>query len=396
MEKTCNHVEEAFLSVLRRDVDKKAVDDIFCRFGGDDWQSLYDVSIKHSLSSAFYDKLTKLKLKNIHPEFLSKFKNLYIANLRRNLFLEKELLNILRQFKEGDISVIPLKGTALAGHIHGDIALRNTSCDLDILVGREKVESAEKELAKIGFRITDTGRNAEFWHNYRTEIMLQKKTESESILFLDLHWDFRNRFVNTHVKDFWLNAKDADLDGNRILMPSNEDLLIYLVLTAVSDVDFVQLKYLYDIHALITRFGKEINWNGVTDRVSGLGLKTALYFALYLSKDLFGTDVPDAVLNGSKPALIRRSLCEFVINKANVFRSRDGTASRWPWRHVASPYVLSNNVFDCLKIYYNKTFPSMGEVMGMYNQPVTKRSYYIYAKRLLKPLRCVLNLEMLK
>lgn len=397
------NTEDIFLSILRQDVDKDAVDGQFQRFDGANWQDLYDLSVKHSLSSAFYDRLTSLRFKNIPPEIISKFKNMYIANLRRNLFLEKELLSVLHHLKEADIPAIPLKGTALARYIHGDVALRNASCDLDLLVHREKVNRAEEIFAQTGYRLSGHGRSAEFWHNYRKEIMFQKKTSEVNSLLLDLHWDFRNKFVNTHIRDFWLNAGEVELGGNRILMPSNEDLFIYLVLTAVSDVDFVQLKYLYDVHALVMRFGKTIDWKKVINRVLGLGLKTALYFTFFLSKDLFGTDIPDAALNGSKPAFIRRSLCKVVINKANALKPRDKIASRWLWQHVASPYVLSNNVFACLKIYRNKIFPPMGEMMGMNNQPVTKRSYYIYIKSyytyiksLSKPLRFVSNPEVLK
>jgi hypothetical protein len=178
------------------------------------------------------------------------------------------------------------------------------------------------------------------------------------------------------------------LDGKEILLPSNEDLLLYLTFTAINYFRFIEIKYLYDIHRLITGFAKDINWDSVANEAKQLNLDTALFFALSLAKDLFGTDISKEVLGRLRPGFIKERICKIWINKTSVLRLKEKIAPDYIWRLFAYNYLYSKNIFGCIIKMFKRIFRPMGEVMGMKGRPISEVSYSLYIKRLLKPFIC--------
>ena len=146
-------VENIFLSVLREDSDRDHINKEIQHFTAGDWDKLYESAIQSGLFPVFYNCLLSLDLNNISADFLSRLKNLYFLNLRRNVLLEQELFRIISYFKELNIPVIPLKGPILARYLYNDLALRQTSCDLDLLVRHETIEKTKEKLAELGYSV---------------------------------------------------------------------------------------------------------------------------------------------------------------------------------------------------------------------------------------------------
>ena len=379
-------IEQILLCIIQEDSNTNKINKKIQDFNDSNWLALYELATKSGLSFVFYSRLLSLKLKNIPSEFLSKLKNLYLLNLKRNILLEQELFIILSYLQGLNIAVIALKGPLLARYLYNDLALRQASCDLDLLVKYENIEETEQKLQKIGYSFPlGKGGQADFFHRFRKQITLQKHREGLNDIILDLHWDFRDRFINTHLEEFWFNAAYINLDGHRILAPSEEDLLLYLTLNAISDFDFVQIKYLYDIHQLITTRANNINWNILVSKARQISLGAVIFVTLRLCRDLFNTDIPQKIL-GSRKSVIRDNLIKLWINKKNILRFREKIASGYIWRHFVSSYILSKNIFACMRIIYNKIFLPMDEVMYFYEQPLSKAPYSLYIKRLLKPI----------
>lgn len=379
-----HYPEQIFLDILREDSNRDEINQKIHYFNKNNWQTLTDFSIKNGLFPAFYIRLSRLNLENIPSEFLSKLKNLYIFNLKTNIILERDLFKILSIFRESNIAVIPLKGPFLARYLYQDLALRQTSCDLDLLVPQEKLQDAEDILQTIGYYTDDKRRTG--YHKFCREIPFFKKNSELQNFYIDLHWDIRDRFIRTHNSDFWLNAKEINIDGYPILVPSCEDLLLYIALISIYDYSFVQIKYLYDLHRLISRFGEKINWQFCLKKAKQFSLDAALFFALKLSQDFFHTDLPKGLLNAIKPDFIKENLLKLWINKTNVLRFGTKFASSFTWHNFVSRYLFSADFFDCIRMICQKIFKPMEEVMWIYNQPLSKVSYSLYIKRLLKPI----------
>lgn len=347
-------VENAFLFVLREDNDRNYLNKKIQYFGAGDWDKLYEFATKSGLFSIFYKRLLSLKLKDVPAEFLSKLKNAYFLNLKRNTLLEQELFRILTYFKELNIPVIPLKGPILARYLYNDSGLRQASCDLDLLVRYETISNAREKLAELGYCLSGIEYKRDFLcpiglSRQVEQIMLNKSIDETLSISLDLHWCIRGFFVDAHIQDLWQQARYFDVDSQKILMLSDEDTLLYLSTISISTLEFVQLKYIYDIHRLATVFGKELNWDRLLYKVRHSNLENCLYFPLKLSKILFSTDIPNAFLDEIRPNWITRKLIGVWINQKNILEFRQKVQFSNLARYLLGRYFYSNSLNDFLK-----------------------------------------------
>lgn len=315
-------------------------------------------------------------------------KKLYLLNLKRNLTLEHELFRIISYLNEYNIASIPLKGPLMARFLCGDSAVaKSAPCDLDLLAHESDLKKAEKCLSELGYEFTDAPDRIGVLHKFAKQISLKKRGEWHNGILLDLHWGFRNRFTDTHLNEFWSGAAYVNFDGHEILMPAKEDLLLYLSLIAIYDDCFVQAKYLKDISSALKLFGGEIDWDKLIYKAKRHGLKTALFLALKLSKELFGANLEDKVLKSITPHPMKMAFLNLFVNKKNVLDNQKKFASTYFWRHFLSSFILSKDIFDCLKIIFKKIFIPMEEAMAYWGQPISKVSYPLYIRRLLKPCK---------
>ena len=385
------NIEKVFLLLLQENTDKEGINKKIRYFKDKDWQALSDFVLRSDLFPLFHNRLLSLESENIPHNFMFELKTKYLLNLRRNIMLEKELFNITGNFRKNNISIVPLKGPALAEFLYGDLSLRQTSCDLDLLVRGEQLEEAEYALKKIGFVPSAKSEDASrrnFNLKYYRELGFIKDSNG---LLVELHIDLRQLFTFAPLEDFWNNSKELDLNGNKILMPSGECLLVYLSLVAMSINEFVELRYLYDIHTLMSKFRKELGLQELQSKLKDARYGAAVFFALRLSCGFFGTNIPADFLKKISPNWIKLFLLKLWINKGNVLRRRKNAGHSWyyfftAWHYFVSSYLYSKGIFDCIRIIYRKIFLPVDEIAGYYKQPLPKIAYFLYIKRLLKPI----------
>jgi hypothetical protein len=354
-----NYREDMVFYLLREHVDRDAINKIIKDFKEEDWIETGDFLKENALVPIFYDRLIELKLEHIPAEFLLRLKNLYLLNLQRNTMLERELFKVTDHLGTGNIPVIPLKGIILCRLLYNDIALRGTSYDLDLLIPYERLREAEEKLQEKGYSFADRPELIEYHHKFNKEIVFYKKSGNSEIN-LDLHWYIVDERLNdTCIRDFWMNAKEINLDGHKILIPSIEDLLFYLSLHAVNYGHFVVIKYLYDIHRIVKVYGKEINWSDLMRKARENNLAKSLFYSLSLSRDFFETPVSEEVLDAIRPHRIKELILMQWINKYNVLKRRQNIISSWIWISFVSPLLYTNTFFDYLELVVNRRFSPM-------------------------------------
>jgi hypothetical protein len=375
-------VKETFFSVLNNsnpDILYRKI----AQLDRQGWQELNTLVKENGLFPVFYKQISGI---NLPSDLKSSLKIQYYLRLKRNLILERETWNLLKQFKQSNILVVPLKGPILAKLLYGDVGLRQVPCDLDLLVHYSQLEKAEEVLLRMGYSLRLDFASLESQHKFRRHVSFTRSSEKSGVIFIDLHWDFRDRFTPTHIKDFWLNVKETNLDGHPVMLPSKEDLLLFLALTIISDFDFVEIRYVFDLHSLITNFRNDIDWATLEAKAKKFGLKTVSFFSLKLAKNLFHTDIPQYFLYGIRPGLIKRCVSRIWINQASVLSHRREIAASYMWRYFASSYILSDSFSGFLRNACKKIFLPASEVMGSCEHLAERVSYPIYIKRLLKPV----------
>lgn len=383
-------IEQVFFAVLQEDSDREEINRRIRAFKEKDWQELRDFSVKNRLFPQLYSRLLNLNLENTSLAFISKFKDLYVFNLKENIILERELVNIISVFRRSNMPVIPLKGPLLAIYIYGDLALRQASCDLDLLIPTEKINDTIKLLETMGYHF-----------HRQIDIVYQRSTHQASLsrqdkelgknITIDLHWNIveqwnivDNYFLNSS-NEFWRSAKKTTIDGYSVLAFSTEYLLLYLVLIMMFRESPIEIRYIYDIHRLITRFNRKINWESLIICARTLNLNTVLFFTLKLSQDFFHTDLAQGVLDELRPKFLKENLGNLWLNKKNISRLSKKFALRFTAYYFVNPYLISKNISDWIRMVYKNIFKPMEEVMWCYNQPSSRISYSLYIKRLLKP-----------
>ena len=100
-----------------------------------------------------------------------------------------------------------------------------------------------------------------------------KKGDDGGISIVELHKRTRGFFTKNEIDGLWHNARKVSLDDNEFLMISNEDLFLFLSLASININEFVSVKYLYDLHRLITLFGKDLNWQKILNRLESPNVK---------------------------------------------------------------------------------------------------------------------------
>jgi len=394
-----NNAERVFFKILSKD-DAGVISDELRRLSDDTWEQLLRLAIKTALVPAFYKRLLALNFKNIPQGITANLKNTYLFNLKRNLILEHELFKVISFFKENSITAIPLKGPVLAKYLYGDIALRSAPVDLDILVKEKDFLKAKDLSEKLGYGLLARNNN-EFFCNfdlkYSRQLLFKKHNGQEGNLFLELHYDLRGVFVYAPLDDFWQGLSEFDTGKIIVLMPTKENLLLYMCLAVMPITEFIEVRYIFDLHTLISRYGKEINWRQLKRKLEGSRHESCVYFALKLSQKLFRTNIPIGFPEKLKPGIIKTATLSLWVNKNNVLCIKYDRSLRWyyfftSWHYFASSLLYSRNFPDCIRIINKKIFLPKTEVENLYSTPGSSKILpLLYLKRILKPLTRIFN-----
>lgn len=164
---------------------------------------------------------------------------------RNTFWWTSELRGILQAFTAKAIPVIPLKGPMLAERIYGSITLRQ-SCDLDILVRSQDLDSASSLLQKLGFTLNcGPGGCDSSW--------------SRGTTFVELHFDVENpRVFNFDIAGAWKRATQRDFLGQGVWQFAPSDELLYLCLHGVKH-RFERLSLVLDIARALNCLTPEID-----------------------------------------------------------------------------------------------------------------------------------------
>jgi len=349
------------------------------------WQALVDYSVKKRLFPQFFLQLKRQKSR-IPQNIFSSCESLYLANLKANLIYEKELVRLLSLLKERNIPVIVLKGLAFARIIYDDLAVRQVANDFDLLVRPEHFPLAKEILMIAGY----TGRlkfggytQGVHTLKYFNQIGFWRESEHGEIFCVDLHQEPRSLFAYPQLICLWQDMEELDFSGTKALVPSLENLFIYLCMLAMSLMDLPELRYLYEIHSFLGKYRHKLNWEKLAQKLMFSHHGACVYFALGLTHDLFNTDVPEKFLEEMKPGMLKRTFVSIWLNKNNGLFLIDGNRKRHyyftrTWHIFATSCIYSKGIPDCLNIIYRKIFPPLELISGA-DGPLVHR-IFLYVK----------------
>jgi len=252
-----------------------------------DWDAIIGKAVENNVFLLFYKTL-----KHTHPELIppSVYDRLQVEaqkRIGRNLFLTKELFQLLDELAALDIQAIPFKGPIWATLAYGNMALRDFT-DLDILVRPKDFPKAKKLLYDRGYHDKNSG-------SFETDIQQAQMLRQDGKVNIDLHFGLAPKlfYLRVNSESFFEGLQTLSIAGRPVTTFSPENTLALGYIHGAKE-DWNFLKRICDFAALIQTY-PDLNWQDIlagcgtnySDRKFWLGIAIAqTYLQISLPKEL--------------------------------------------------------------------------------------------------------------
>jgi Uncharacterised nucleotidyltransferase len=209
-----------------------------------------------------------------------------LAHTARALQGVRQLLALLDRFTVGALPVVALKGPAFSQWLYGDAAARRFS-DLDLLVPRERRDSARALLEQMGFeRRIPAAPGDVVYASIGAWPMVHA-----SQLPVDLHWTLAGRRFPRALDagDVLRESIDVVIGGRSIRVPRPEHAAVLTLMHSAKHLWYA-LELPFSIAVLACR--ADVDWHAVRDLSARAGALRAAAAGLALAADLFAVEVP--------------------------------------------------------------------------------------------------------
>jgi hypothetical protein len=261
------------------------------------WEKLFDVACQLGVGPLLYVRLGELGLRDKIPvDVARRIKEECFSSQARNMKVYAELKTVLAALSWEGLSVVVLKGAALAELVYRHIGLR-TMADVDLLVERKNLDKAGAILERLGFLPYEGYRDKQWYTEHHHHMV--PYVSSDGSMTIEVHWHIieRTALIDLPIDQLWARAQSVRIASVPCLALSVEHMLLHVALHLSSPNRFLgQLRGLYDVAELLRRFGHELNWAELL-RVAALAdAHKYLYVVLCLVRDALGAPVPVGVL----------------------------------------------------------------------------------------------------
>jgi hypothetical protein len=274
------------------------------------WDEYLKLVERHSTPALSWETLNRMSEANLPETVRQKLQQHSAACRIRAMRLASLLMQVLKEFNQAGIPLIPLKGPLLSLELYSDLGIRHSQ-DIDMMVALEDVFRAQEHLEEIGWRVylqpctfsprhtkvfLQIDRHMVYWHP------LQQCR-------LELHWHTRSEMIDRAAGQWGRSATLAwNGLGCRALSPV--DLALYLC-THGSEHAWFRLKWLGDLARMYAE--NYVDWNAVYCAARAAGLENSVLQCLRLLEELHGLPLPKGLREpaGRLPSLLldRVAMC---------------------------------------------------------------------------------------
>lgn len=341
-----------------------------------EWEIALDLGRRHGLAPLLFWQVKNIAARTNLPEArLAELRLSFRNSAARSLLIYRELAVILSALQPAGIPLILLKGLHLAKFVYPDPALRPMA-DIDLLLRHGDLLQAAQILQGLGYsylREFNPGRETRK-HQHIPPLCQAGKAPVE------LHWHITapGSLLRVDLDGLWLRSRPAEVGGFPVQLLAPEDLLLHLSLHVVHHELNGGLKRIYDIAALLSAQGPQLDWAQVTHRSAAWGCRKGLFLVLHLAHTLLDAPVPQAILEQLRPAdfspqieaLARQRILSVRPLAPELHPDLAHLRRRRPWRVKAAAVM-------------GALFPYPEYVAAKYSLPPgSKKVYFYYLVRL--------------
>lgn len=258
-----------------------------------EWNAFLDLADQHGTSSLVHQNLGRIS-DAVPPQILTLLQERSQTNIRKSLFLTRELIRILDCLVPLGIETIPYKGVVLSEALYGDIALRQAG-DIDLFVRKYDLARVRNAVGELGFvpRFTIPVAAEVDYIAAGYELTFDSPAGKN---ILELQWSLQPHFyaVDFDMDGLFQRAVTVSVAGHAMKTPSPEDLLLVLSVHAAKHV-WGRLIWLCDISQILRR--QNLNWDWIAVQARKLGIERILSVTLLLTNRFLGAALPPGIEN---------------------------------------------------------------------------------------------------
>jgi hypothetical protein len=272
------------------------------------WEAVLHLADQHGTSSLLYQSLSRLG-DAVSSPVLATLRQRYETNVRKSLFLARELIRILDCLDALGIEVVPYKGFVMSEVYYGDMALRQSG-DMDLFVRKQDVLRIKNAVRELG---------------YTPRVPIPEDAEADYIAsgyewtfdspagknLLELQWALQPRFyaVDFDMDGLFERAVEVNVAGRSVKTPSPEDLLLVLAVHAAKHV-WGRVIWLCDIAQILKR--DDLNWDRVRSRAREVGVERIVHVTLLLANRFLGAAIPAVMENAVLSDRVARDFADEI------------------------------------------------------------------------------------
>jgi hypothetical protein len=266
--------------------------------GPDDWRLLATTARREGVAPLLYHTLNEAEMLALAPSGVqADLCQAYYATSARNLLIYRELSRILTALRVSlspPLTVIFLKGAALAGTVYPNIALRPMS-DVDLLIRVLDLPRAQEILLARGYALYPD-RAREFDRSFGRAKTFTRQT---SFMSVDLHWRLlewpRGQQAALLTEWLWNSAMERKVADIPALVLSPEAQILHLT-SHLAKHRWGRLLWFYDIAQVVRCYENELDWDLILVKAREFEILKALQVTLTRTVELLAPPLPLEVL----------------------------------------------------------------------------------------------------
>jgi hypothetical protein len=179
------------------------------------------------------------------------------------------------------------------------------------------------------------------------------------------------------MEKIWNDAIETRLGDISIRTFSLRHQVIYLCLHALTHL-YKPFMLLCDINELLSSQKQNIDWEGLVSEAFAFGLSKYVYYGLYFTKEILGTDIPPDALSRLKPKKIsffERMLIRRVIDESGMVDERYALFFLY--------LGMNETPAQRIKFVRNMCFPPKNELSIIKQKETFRPSVFDYMQRIL-------------
>lgn len=291
---------------------------------GLNWEEYLTLVERHGTPALSWESLKRVPDANLPATVRQALQRRNAACRMQAMRLTSLLVQVLKDFNQTGIPLIPLKGPLLSLELYGDLGIRHSQ-DIDIMVALGDMPAAQARLEKMGWRVqlqpTFSPRHTEAFLKINHHMVYWHPLHRCS---LELHW--RTKWETPdRTAGQWTRSTASVWNGlcYRALTPV--DLTLHLCEHGSGHAWF-RSKWLSDLARMYTM--DYLDWNTAYSSARTVDVENSLLQCLRLLKEVHGLPVPEALRESAirLPALLLDHVAVCMLAP--------------PWAHLSLPARL--------------------------------------------------------